>query len=358
MFLSPKWGPHRPIYAAVASHGFHRDGGHARHTAASRGTFREVRFLTAKSVWVIVMLVYLTNTVRSRGFSPSQRFDPTRTLWLCFTPHPPIGFGLQSFSRSARIATSRWNLLSCRLSNWGDRVNSIASVPVSEPTVHISHTPNMNRDGYSCDPERDRDISRLELQPKLPLRPKRGLNQRTGRQSRAPKEAVFSSAKDLSGGLFLGLGPDFRALLRLSVRTLETAINGKQEPMLPWPFPLRGQSTLSLSESSPLIRFYQASTCNVATWTNAIIGVPGCHPTRFGSNSEEFLLPPWGLPPCPIPTALPQRATSRALRSWSRPRKRGFDQRPPGITRCENPQTTEVLCLSQIEQPISLSAEP
>lgn len=84
----------------------------------------------------------------------------------------------------------------------------------------------MNLSGYSCDPERDRDISRLESQPKLQLRPKRGLNQRTGRQSRAPKEAVFSSAKDLSGGLFLELGLDFRASLRLSVRTLETAING------------------------------------------------------------------------------------------------------------------------------------
>lgn len=31
-------------------------------------------------------------TVRSRGFSPSQRFSPIHTLWLYFTPHPPLGF--------------------------------------------------------------------------------------------------------------------------------------------------------------------------------------------------------------------------------------------------------------------------
>jgi hypothetical protein len=31
-------------------------------------------------------------TVRSRGFSPPQRFSPIRALWLCFTPHPPLGF--------------------------------------------------------------------------------------------------------------------------------------------------------------------------------------------------------------------------------------------------------------------------
>ena len=35
---------------------------------------------------------YLPGTFRSQGFSPSQRFDPTDTSWLCFTPHPSIGF--------------------------------------------------------------------------------------------------------------------------------------------------------------------------------------------------------------------------------------------------------------------------
>jgi hypothetical protein len=36
--------------------------------------------------------VFLTDTIRSQGFSPSQRFCPTQTLWLYFAPHPLIGF--------------------------------------------------------------------------------------------------------------------------------------------------------------------------------------------------------------------------------------------------------------------------
>jgi hypothetical protein len=36
-----------------------------------------------------------TVALRSRGFSPPQRFDPARALWLYFMPHPPLGFGLQ-----------------------------------------------------------------------------------------------------------------------------------------------------------------------------------------------------------------------------------------------------------------------
>jgi hypothetical protein len=53
---------------------------------------RGVRFLPASTTRAIVVLVCLTSTVHSQGFSPSQRFDPARALWLCFAPHPPIGF--------------------------------------------------------------------------------------------------------------------------------------------------------------------------------------------------------------------------------------------------------------------------
>jgi hypothetical protein len=51
-----------------------------------------VRFLSAKSARVIVVSVCLSDTIRPQGFSPSRRFDPTRALWLCFAPLPPIGF--------------------------------------------------------------------------------------------------------------------------------------------------------------------------------------------------------------------------------------------------------------------------
>jgi hypothetical protein len=34
----------------------------------------------------------LTTTIRSQGFSPSQRFDPRTSSRLYFTPHPLVGF--------------------------------------------------------------------------------------------------------------------------------------------------------------------------------------------------------------------------------------------------------------------------
>jgi hypothetical protein len=35
--------------------------------------------------------VCLSDAFRPQGFSPSRRFDPTRAVWLFFTPLPPIG---------------------------------------------------------------------------------------------------------------------------------------------------------------------------------------------------------------------------------------------------------------------------
>jgi hypothetical protein len=53
------------------------------------------------SAAIVHVPVCLTDTVRSQGFSPSQRFVPAGASWLCFTPLPPLGFmGLQSFFRS------------------------------------------------------------------------------------------------------------------------------------------------------------------------------------------------------------------------------------------------------------------
>jgi hypothetical protein len=48
--------------------------------------------LSAKQVRAIVVSVCLADTLRSQSFSPSQRLNPARTLWLYFAPHPPIGF--------------------------------------------------------------------------------------------------------------------------------------------------------------------------------------------------------------------------------------------------------------------------
>jgi len=72
---------------------FHRGGVVAQDTQRENDdTFHGVRFPSAKSVQAIVVSGYLPDTIRPQGFSPSRRFEPTWTLWLCFAPHPPMGF--------------------------------------------------------------------------------------------------------------------------------------------------------------------------------------------------------------------------------------------------------------------------
>jgi hypothetical protein len=67
------------------------------HSKVSDDASHGVRYLPARTALVIVdVSACLTDTFHSQGFSPSQRFDPTSTLWLCFKPLPPIGFGRPS----------------------------------------------------------------------------------------------------------------------------------------------------------------------------------------------------------------------------------------------------------------------
>jgi hypothetical protein len=74
-----------------------------------------IRLLPAKQVQAIVgVSVYRADTFRSQGFSPSQRFCPAWTLWLCFTPHPPVGFRSSELILYASSSISRCSLLSCR----------------------------------------------------------------------------------------------------------------------------------------------------------------------------------------------------------------------------------------------------
>lgn len=44
------------------------------------------------------VLLCLTSTSRSQSFSPSQRLFPVWPSWLCFTPHPPVGFRPSKYS--------------------------------------------------------------------------------------------------------------------------------------------------------------------------------------------------------------------------------------------------------------------
>jgi hypothetical protein len=75
-----------------------RSNGVRRHAQNSMTPPMGFGSLSAKTTQAIVdVLVCLTNTVRSQGFSPSQRIDPAWALRLCFTPLPPQGLhSLQS----------------------------------------------------------------------------------------------------------------------------------------------------------------------------------------------------------------------------------------------------------------------
>jgi hypothetical protein len=95
------------------------------------------------------MPVCLPGTIRSQGFSPSQRFHPARASWLCFAPHPPLGFGigLQSFSHPTSRDASRRPWLSCR-SGW-------LRIPPGEPEFLLR----------PCRRSHHRDLSLAELRP-------------------------------------------------------------------------------------------------------------------------------------------------------------------------------------------------
>lgn len=80
-------------------------------------TVPSLRFVvpSAKSARVIGASACLTDTIRSRRFSRPQRFSPTRTLWVYFTPLPPLGFwSSEPFSTPTSRDASRRPLLSCR----------------------------------------------------------------------------------------------------------------------------------------------------------------------------------------------------------------------------------------------------
>jgi hypothetical protein len=57
---------------------FHRGGVVARDTQRENDdTFHGVRLPSAKTAQAIVVSVYLADTIRPQGFSPSRRFEPT-----------------------------------------------------------------------------------------------------------------------------------------------------------------------------------------------------------------------------------------------------------------------------------------
>ena len=86
------WQAYRPRERCLPP-ASHRGGSQAQDTQwESDDVSHGVRILSAFFTQAIVVPVYLAGTVRSQSFSLSQRFHPAWALWLCFAPHPPLGF--------------------------------------------------------------------------------------------------------------------------------------------------------------------------------------------------------------------------------------------------------------------------
>jgi hypothetical protein len=101
------------------------------------GHLKEFLVLLTKSVQVIVMPACLTDTIRSHSFSLSQRFEPTRTSWPCFMPHPPIGFlrRTEFFSHPAGHPRRAPNTL--LVMSW--RRSSRRRIPTPDQNTHSTH---------------------------------------------------------------------------------------------------------------------------------------------------------------------------------------------------------------------------
>jgi hypothetical protein len=83
----------------------------------------------------------LTDTIRSRSFSLPQRFNPSETSWLCFTPLPSIGFGPSELfppSQPLRLSTPVALLLFSRATDNGTNPMSINSYRSSRALLRLS----------------------------------------------------------------------------------------------------------------------------------------------------------------------------------------------------------------------------
>jgi hypothetical protein len=176
--------------------------------------------------------VCLSGTLRSQGFSPSQRFSPARALRLCFASHPPIGFPVfRAFPTQSAVAP-----LDARCSF----VVSSSSGSVGFPLPSLLPQPFIARHDrlqtscalrIICAPLR---ASRHHLPcdgPK-PIGRVRAVTPlvEVDAQGLAARFNVWSAAQ--RNNCRLARDANFRALLQLSVRSPSPAVRRVIEPML------------------------------------------------------------------------------------------------------------------------------
>jgi len=189
------------------------------------------------SVRAIVVSVCLTDTIRSRGFSPSQRFEPAWTSWLCFAPHPPLGFGngLRSFSHSASRDASRRPLLSCRF-GWLGHLSSELELYLC-PCFRLHRAafcwPFASSSADRATPPAELDISSGFASAEAVAGPRERSEPLTGRRARFARRDADGSLEATWSSFRQARACDFRALLRLRVRTRASTVRRSPEPMLP-----------------------------------------------------------------------------------------------------------------------------
>jgi hypothetical protein len=113
------------------------------------------------------------------------------------------------------------------------------------------------------------------------------------RQHKTPRLASTGSASDQRSVTPTGEDPDFRALLRLSSRSLSGTVRHPKKPMLSWPSPLRGQPARPLGFRPPLSRFRldppaHSRRSRRATRPRRL----RVSPAEPGADSEESTQPP------------------------------------------------------------------
>jgi len=197
-------------------------------------------------------LVYLTNAFRPQGFSPSRRFAPTGAVWLCFAPLPPIGFWPSELfppNQPWRLSTLVALVpLSQRrppqVALFWPLPPSLSSSPIRRRSRRNSHLSTRATPGHVA------DISHVAHRRTSKLydeRPAPALK----RRRRTLRRASTGSVSDQRSTTPTGEDPDFRALLRLSSRSLPGTVRHPEQPMLSWPFspPRSTRSTFGLAPS-------------------------------------------------------------------------------------------------------------
>jgi hypothetical protein len=238
-----------------------------------------VRFPPAKSARAIVATVCLTVAIRSQSFSLSQRFDPARALWLCFAPHPPMGFRpskpfppSQPHSLSGAVAL---------LPLAGRRPPRWLPPPAfwsTRPTRPAQHEPRMN-------------LRYLPRRQSInPTTANRSRQYEVSGPSHCTKRCTQARPKTM-----LGSDRSFVAALPAGASlTSEPCSDGASVPQLlllnvSWS---RCSLDLSLSAVCQLDRWAEALPSCASPADNAGGGAPRSHSIEPGTNSEELAQPP------------------------------------------------------------------